>query len=157
MQALACKDALARFLFLEAIAVAAYRFNEFRIVSCCFYLIAKALDVRVHRFRFRDELPAPSIVEQIFAGNHLAGVVHQAAEQLELTGRKVDGALFALGNVGVLVQRDAACRYLVGGLCGFDSLAAPNSSPTTLFSSLSRAERNRIGVVIFARMRRHSS
>ena len=103
--------------------VTAYGFNELGVVSSCLYLIAKALDVSLYGFRFRDEFPSPGIVEQIFAGNHLAGVVHQAAEQLEFARGKINSALIALGDVRVFVQGNAACRNLVGRLCGFNALA----------------------------------
>ena len=55
-------------LFFEAITVTTYGFDDLRIVASSFDLVAKTLDVRIDRLRFRDELPAPGFAQQVFTG-----------------------------------------------------------------------------------------
>ena len=94
-------------LRLEAVAVAAYRFHEGRIVAGGVNLVTQTLDVGVHRLGLGEVLPAPGVAKQILAGDHLAGVLHERGQKLELAGRQVDLAVVAGGSVGVLIQRDA--------------------------------------------------
>ena len=55
-------------LRLEAVAVAAYRFHEGRIVAGGVNLVTQTLDVGVHRLGLGEVLPAPGVAEQILAG-----------------------------------------------------------------------------------------
>lgn len=82
-------------LRLEAVAVAAYRFHEGRVVAGGVNLVAQTLDVGVHRLGLGEVLPAPGVAEQILAGDHLAGVLHERGQKLELAGRQVDLAVVA--------------------------------------------------------------
>ena len=64
----------------------------------------------VDRLGFRQVFPTPRIAQQVLARHHLAGVLHQAGQELELARREVYLAVLARCRVGVFVQRDAAGR-----------------------------------------------
>ena len=77
-------------------------------------LLAQVADVDVDDVGAGVEVEAPDLVEQLLAGQHLAGVGHEDLGERELARRQVDLLAADGGPAGAEVEADAAGLEDVG-------------------------------------------
>ena len=93
-------------------------------------LLAQVADVDVDDVRAGVEVEAPDLVEELFAGEHLAGVHHQGLGEGELAGGELELALADGGAAGAYVEADAAgLEDVVSGGAAVGGGAEPEPDP----------------------------